>query len=76
MLLYNIRFDKKVFSEGGSDYSGQVFGLFCKIDMSEQKEDPSKGAYAYSSFLSVFAFVFHLTRCGFCSDCCDQFLSL
>ena len=42
-LLYNIKFKETVHSEPGGDYKDQVYGIFCKIDMSQQKEDPSKG---------------------------------
>ena len=42
-LLYSLQFEESVHTVGGSDYQGQVNGLFCKIDLSAQKEDPSKG---------------------------------
>lgn len=41
--LFSLDFTTEdVFTTKGS-YKGQVDGLFCKIDMSAQKEDPSKG---------------------------------
>lgn len=47
-LLYNIKFKDEVFSEKGSDYKGQVYGFFCKLDLSAQKDDPSQGEYTRS----------------------------
>ena len=44
-LLYNIKFEDEVFSDKGSDYKGQVYGFFCKLDLSAQKDDPSQGEY-------------------------------
>lgn len=41
-LLYNIVLEEEVYTVGGSDYKGQVHGVFCKIDLSAQKDDPSK----------------------------------
>ena len=42
-LLYSLEIDKQIHATGGSDYKGHVNGLFCKIDLSSQKDDPSKG---------------------------------
>lgn len=42
-LLFNLEFEDEIHTDGGSDYKGQVYGLFCKIDLSTQKKDPSKG---------------------------------
>ena len=44
-LLYSLQFEESVHTVGGSDYQGQIQGLFCKIDLSAQKKDPSKGKY-------------------------------
>ena len=45
-LLYNLEFEDEAYTAGGSDYQGQVYGLFCKIDLAAQKDDPSKGMFS------------------------------
>ena len=42
-LLYSLQLEETIHTVGGSDYQGQIQGLFCEIDLSAQKEDPSKG---------------------------------
>lgn len=42
-LLYALDIDREIYATGGEDYKGHVNGLFCKIDLSSQKDDPSKG---------------------------------
>lgn len=52
-LLYSLEVDPGIYNVEGSDYKGYVNGRFCKIDLSSQKEDPSKGVYALLLLLSL-----------------------
>ena len=55
-LLYSLEVDPDIYNVEGSDYKGYVNGRFCKIDLSSQKEDPSKGVYALLSLLYLIGF--------------------
>ena len=41
-LLIRLNVTDEAYLDPTSDYRGQVFGVFCRVDLSAQKEDPSR----------------------------------
>ena len=48
-LIYALDVSDEIYNVKGGDYKGYVKGHFCKLDLSPQKEDPSKGTWLFFS---------------------------
>ena len=43
MTLIDLHVKEKAYSTDGDSYAGQISGVFCKVDFTQQKKDPSTG---------------------------------